>query len=64
MSGKLSKQIVAKGSNNTDIVTTDDKIKAEKELTAEDRIRLSASGLLMDFADEGEAFFESLFLNF
>ena len=61
MSGSITKQIIAKGNKNPDIVTTDDKVKAEKELTTEDKVRLGAAGLLMDFADEGEAFFESLF---
>ena len=61
MSGSITKQIIAKGKKNPDIVTTDDKVKAEKELTTEDKVRLGAAGLLMDFADEGEAFFESLF---
>lgn len=61
MSGSITKSIVAKGNKNSDIITTDDKVKAEKELTTEDKVRLGAAGLLMDFADEGEAFFESLF---
>jgi len=60
MAGIFTKQVIAGGEDNTEIVTTKAKNLAEKELTNEDRIRLSASGLLMDFADEGEALFESL----
>jgi len=56
--GKLGDR-VRKGESN--VVTSDQKTKAEKELSTEDKIRLGAAGLLMDFADEGEAFLESMF---
>ena len=59
--GSISDKIIKKGANNKDIITSDAKEKASKELSGEDRARLIASGLLMDFADEGEAFLESLF---
>tara|TARA_R100000655_G_scaffold54980_1_gene92962 strand:- start:91 stop:2190 length:2100 start_codon:yes stop_codon:yes gene_type:complete len=59
--GKFTNQGISKESNNTDVVTAEEKEKLVKDLTGADRSRLIASGLLMDFADEGEAFIESLF---
>jgi hypothetical protein len=59
--GSISDRIIEKGSKNKDIITSDAKEKASKELSAEDRARLIASGMLMDWADEGEAFLEALF---
>lgn len=56
--GKLGDRI-RKGESN--VVTSEQKTKAEKELSTEDKVRLGAAGLLMDFADEGEAFLESIF---
>ena len=61
MAGTFTKNIIAGGEDNKEILTTTSKNKAEEELTFEDRARLSAAGLLMEFGEEGEALFESLF---
>ena len=56
--GKLGDKV---RNNKSNVVTSEQKTKAEKELSTEDKVRLGAAGLLMDFADEGEAFLESIF---
>lgn len=56
--GKLGDKVK---NNQSNVVTSEQKTETAKKLTTEDKIRLGASGLLMDFADEGEAFLESMF---
>jgi hypothetical protein len=59
--GKLTNKVTNTGDNTTAIVTSAQKQEMVKKLTGGDKARLVASGVLMDLADEGEAFLESLF---